>query len=63
MKYTLKEKKPNQDQTIVFKATHSRLPEIGVWYDYADKPSEVYVPANDDVELIKNIEWWMPIPV
>lgn len=62
MKYTLKEKKPNKDQVIVFKSKNSTLPEIGIWDDFKDSPSEIYVPANDDVELLKNIEWWMPIP-
>lgn len=61
MKYTIEQKKPSTDQVIVFKASDVSLPEIGIWYDYEDNPSVVYVPANDDVELIENIEWWMPI--
>jgi len=61
MKYTLGQKKPSKDQIIVFKASHSTLPEIGIWSDFEDNPSEIYVPANDDVELVKNLEWWMPI--
>jgi hypothetical protein len=61
MKYTLEQKKPSKDQIIVFKANNTNLPEIGIWDEFEDNPSEVYVPANDDVELVKNIEWWMPI--
>jgi len=63
MKFTLKEKKPKNDEIIVFKAKKSTLPEIGIWSDFEDNQSEIYVPANDDVELIKNIEWWMEVPM
>jgi hypothetical protein len=63
MKYTLKEKKPKCDQIIVFKAKNMNLPEIGIWSDFEDNPSEIYIPANDDVELIENIEWWMELPL
>lgn len=61
MKYTLEQKKPDKDQIIVFKADRCSFPEIGIWSDFEDNPSEIYVPANDDVELVENIEWWMPI--
>ena len=61
MKYTLEQNKPSKDQIIVFKASHSTFPEIGIWSDFEDNSSEIYVPANNDVELVKNVEWWMPI--
>lgn len=61
MRFTLEQKKPNKDQIIVFKSKYVLLPEIGVWSEFDDNPSEIYVPANDDVEQIENIEWWMPI--
>ena len=61
MKYTLIEKEPNNKQVIVFKSKINKLPEIGI-YDIYETVSEIYIPANDDVEQIENIEWWFPIP-
>ena len=54
-------KKANHDQTILFKAKNSIFPDVGVWQDFGDR-SEVYIPSNDDVEIVENIEWWSPIP-
>lgn len=60
---TLKEQKPKHNQIILIKCKKSTLPEVGMWNDFENNKSEVYIPANDDVELIVNIEKWMPIPM
>ena len=61
MRYKLKDRKPENKETIIFKSKDGKLPEIGIWDEY-ETVSEIYVPANDDVEEVKNIEWWAKIP-
>lgn len=62
MKYTFKEKTPEEKQVIVFKTKLSKFPEVGVFETFAGGVQEVYVPSCDDVEQITNIEWWCSIP-
>tara|TARA_R110000772_G_scaffold5691_2_gene20349 strand:- start:8037 stop:8228 length:192 start_codon:yes stop_codon:yes gene_type:complete len=59
---TIKEEKPKHDQVILIRCKKSKFPEVGIWNDFEDHKSEVYIPANDDVEMIGNIDKWMPIP-
>ena len=61
MKYTLDKKKPEKDQIIVFKIKKAFYPEIGVWQTFDNGIEEVYIPANDDVEILENVEWWMEL--
>ena len=35
--------------------------EVGV-FEIHDAIEEIYIPANDDVEQLENVEWWMKIP-
>ena len=62
MKYTLDKKKPNNKQVIVFKTKTGTIPEVGIWEEFDNDIKEIYVPSNDDVEQIVNVEWWMEIP-
>jgi len=57
-----KDVKPVKDQIIVFKTTNDFYPEIGVFQTFDNGIEEVYIPANDDVEKLINIEWWCEIP-
>jgi hypothetical protein len=63
MKHTLKNKKPKKDEIIVFKVKKAYYPEIGIWEVSKNNIEEIYIPANDDVELPENVEWWMELPI
>jgi hypothetical protein len=63
MKKHFKKEKPAQDQVIVFKAINAFYPEIGVFQMFDNGNEEVYIPSNDDVEQLTNIEWWMEVPM
>jgi hypothetical protein len=63
MKYTLREKKPNKDQIILFKVKKAFYPEVGVWQISKGDIEEIYIPANDDVDLPESVEWWMEVPM
>lgn len=54
--------KKHNKQVILFKTIESNLPEVGIFETFDDGIEEVYIPANDDVEQIENIAWWMEIP-
>lgn len=62
MKKYFRKDKPKQDEIIVFKATKAFYPEIGVFKMFDNGTEEVYIPANDDVEPLINIEWWSEVP-
>lgn len=62
MKKYFKKEKPNNKQVILFKTIESNLPEVGIFETFDDGIEEVYIPANDDVEQIENIAWWIEIP-
>ena len=62
MKKYFRKDKPTKDQIIVFKATKAFYPEIGVFQTFDNGIEEVYIPANDDVEQLINIEWWCEVP-
>lgn len=63
MKKFFPKDKPEKGEVIVFKCKKSKLPEIGIFETFENGSiEEVYVPANDDVENISNIEWWFSIP-
>ena len=59
---TLEKQKPENEQMILFKCKGQKIPEVGVWQEFPNGICEVYIFANDDVELPENIEKWMPIP-
>jgi ribosomal protein S24E len=59
---SIEEKKPKNKEMILIRCVGSSIPEVGIWEDFGDEKSEVYIPAYDDVELITNIEKWSPIP-
>lgn len=61
-KKNFKHDKPNKDQIIVFKSKKSLYPEIGVFQIFDNNIEEVYIPSNDDVEQLINIEWWCETP-
>jgi len=63
MKKYFRKEKPIQDQVIVFKASKAFYPEIGVFQMFDKGKEEVYIPSNDDVEQLINIEWWMEVPM
>lgn len=58
----ISDEKPNHDQLILIKCRNQPLPEVGIWSNYGDNESEVYIPSNDESETIENIEYWMEIP-
>lgn len=60
-KLNIYKQKPKKDEVILFKAKVSAYPEVGV-FEIHDAIEEIYIPANDDVELLENVEWWMKIP-
>lgn len=62
MKKYFRKEKPKKDQIIGFKATKEHYPEIGVFQTFDDGNEEVYIPANDDVEQLLEIEYWFEVP-
>lgn len=60
-KYFNKEK-PNDNQIIGFKAIDEPFPEIGIYQSFENGDEQVYIPANGDVEYIKNIDYWFKVP-
>lgn len=62
MKKYFKKNKPKQGEIIVFKVKSGFYPEIGVFQIFDNGTEEVYIPANDDVEELINIEWWCEVP-
>ena len=62
MKKYFRKDKPINDQIIGFKAKKAHYPEIGVFKSLYDDVEEVYIPANDDVEQLINIEYWFEVP-
>ena len=58
---TFKEKEPKNNQEILIKCKDAAYPEVGVFQEFLDG-DEIFIPANDDVEQIKNVLKWMPIP-
>ena len=60
-KLNIYKQKPKKDEVILFKVGKAFYPEVGVFqiHDYIE---EIYIPANDDVERLENVEWWMKIP-
>lgn len=63
MKKHFNKEKPSNDQIIVFKVKKIFYPEIGVFQTFDNGIEEVYIPANDDVEQLTNIEWWCKLPL
>jgi hypothetical protein len=62
MKKYFRKEKPSKDQIIGFKATKAHYPEIGVFQTFDNGIEEVYIPANDDVEQLINIDYWFEVP-
>lgn len=62
MKKYFRKEKPKNNQIIGFKTIESFFPEIGVFQTFDNGIEEVYIPANDDVEQLINIEYWFEIP-
>lgn len=62
MKKYFKKEKPKKDQIIGFKSTEVFYPEIGVFQTFDNGIEEVYIPANDDVEQLINIDYWFEVP-
>ena len=62
MKKCFTKEKPKKDQIIGFKTKKAFYPEIGVFQAFDNGIEEVYIPANDDVEQLINIEYWFVIP-
>lgn len=62
MKKYFEKDKPIKKQVIIFKTKEGFYPEIGVFETFENGVEEVYVPANDDVEQLENIEWWSEVP-
>ena len=62
MKKYFRKDKPNNDQIIGFKTTKGHYPEIGVFQKFDNGNEEVYIPANDDVEQLVNIDYWFEVP-
>ena len=62
MKKYFRKEKPSNDQIIGFKATKAHYPEIGVFQKFDNGIEEVYIPANDDVEQLINIDYWFEVP-
>lgn len=62
MKKYFKKEKPSKDQIIGFKAKKAFYPEIGVFQTFDNGIEEVYIPANDDVEQLLEIEYWFEVP-
>lgn len=60
-KLNIYKQKPEEKEVILFKAEKAFYPEVGV-FEIHDAIEEIYIPANDDVELLENVEWWMKIP-
>lgn len=63
MKRYFSKEKPINDQIIGFKATKGFYPEIGVFKSFVNGDEEVYVPASDESEDLKNIEYWFEVPL
>jgi hypothetical protein len=57
MKKYFRKEKPSNNQIIGFKATKAHYPEIGVFQSFDNGIEEVYIPANDDVEQLINIDY------
>jgi len=62
MKKYFRKDKPNKDQIIGFKSKKGFYPEIGVFQTFDNGIEEVYIPANDDVEKLLEIEYWFEVP-
>ena len=60
-KLNINKQKPEKNEVILFKSKVSFYPEVGV-FEIHDGVNEIYIPANDDVEQLENVEWWMKIP-
>lgn len=62
MKKYFRKEKPKKDQIIGFKSIKGFYPEIGVFQIFDNGIEEVYIPANDDVEQLINIDYWFEVP-
>lgn len=62
MKKYFRKEKPNKDQVIGFKAIRGFYPEIGVFQTFENGIEEVFIPANDAVEQLLEIEYWFEVP-
>ena len=62
MKKYFRKEKPSKDQIIGFKTEKGFYPEIGVFQTFDNGIEEVYIPANDDVEQLINIDYWFEVP-
>ena len=62
MKKYFRKEKPKKDQIIGIKAKKAFYPEIGVFQTFDNGIEEVYIPANDDVEQLINIDYWFEVP-
>lgn len=62
MKKYFRKEKPSNEQVIGFKADKAHYPEIGIFQSFENGIEEVYIPANDDVEQLINIEYWFEVP-
>ena len=62
MRKKINESIPKHDEVIVFKCKETNFPEIGIFQIYEDGLKEIFIPANDDVESLYNVEWWAELP-
>lgn len=62
MKKYFNKEKPSKDQIIGFKIKETTYPEIGVFQIFDNGIEEVYIPANDDVEQLENVDYWFEVP-
>ena len=62
MKKYFKKEKPSDRQITGIKTTESHYPEIGVFQIFDNGNEDVYIPANDDIEKLINIDYWFEVP-
>lgn len=58
---SVKDKLPEEDQTVVFVEKNGSFPCLGIYNTY-NGIGEWYIPAYDDAASSEFVTHWMPLP-